>query len=205
MADADRQIIVTPYGRLSFPSLAKPRQFKKDDDAKYGAAILFPKAEKVGDNRESGAPVSPWKDASKHDISHLQGVIDEFIENTYGKKVPAKLKRPFKDGDDEKWEGYEGHTFIRTTSARPPKLIDERKQEVTGEDIEKLFYPGCWVRAIVNPFAYNTAGNVGVSFGLQALQFVRHDEPFTGGINAQEAFDDLPDEDLAPSDLDDLE
>ena len=88
---------------------------------------------------------------------------------------------------------------------RAPKLIDARKAEVTGDDIAKVFYPGCWVRAIVNPFDYKNAGNVGVSFGLQAVQFIRDDVSFSGGINAQEAFDDLPDADLAPDDLDDLE
>ena len=79
-----------------------------------------------------------------------------------------------------------------------------RKREVTGDDIEKVFYAGCWVRAIVNPFQYSNSGNKGISFGLQGVQFVRDDNPFTGGVS-EDDWDDLPESDLAPEDLDDLE
>lgn len=203
----ERQIIITPYARLSFPKLAKAEAFKKGDDEKFSASFLFPKAESIGKDRDDDLPFSPWGDFKNHDLSVLEKIIDQYVEDTWPnkKKRPAKLKLPFKDGDDEKWGGYEGHVFIRTSSQRAPKIIDARKNEVTGDDIEKMFYAGCWVRAIVNPFDYSNAGNVGVSFGLQAVQFIRDDEPFSGGINAQEAFDDLPDADLAPADIDDLE
>lgn len=201
---ADREVIITPYARLSFPNLAKARAFE-GSDPKFGCALLFPKPENVKSERDDGEPFSPWGDPTKHDLALLHEAVDKHIAETWPneKKRPKKLVVPFKDGDDEKWDGYAGHFFIRTTSVRQPKLVDVRKKEVSGDEIEKVFYPGAWVRAIVNVFDYNTAGNVGVSFGLQAVQFVRDDKPFTGGISA-DAFDDLPDNDLAPGDLDDL-
>lgn len=195
--------ILTPYGRLSFPDLAEPRAFE-GGEPKFGAALLFPKAENIGKKRPDDEPFSPWNDASKHDLSEIEKILEEVIASKWPKQVPKKLRRPLKDGDDETWDGYAGHLFIRSSSKRPPKLIDTRKRPVTGQEIEQVFYPGCWVRAVINPFTYDKAGNVGVSFGLQALQFVRDDNPFVG-INMDEAFDDLPENDLAPDELDGLE
>jgi len=201
----DRETILTKYARLSFPTLAKAREYKKGDKAKFSATLLFPKPELVTGVRADGKPVSPWKDVSKHDLTELRGVVDRFVADTWPKsdKRP-KLRLPFKDGDDEKWDGYEGNIFVRTTSIRMPLLIDAQKNEISGDDIEKLFYPGCWVRASVSPFDYNETGNVGVSLGLRALQFIRHDETFSGKVTA-DSFDAIPEADIAPDDLDGLE
>lgn len=203
---ADRETILTPYARLSFPTLVKPREYKKGDGkARYTATLLFPKPEVCATVRESGKPVSPWKDATKHDLTALRGVIDRFVNDQWPNAAKRpKLKLPFKNGDDEKWDGYPGHIFVRTTSVRLPLLIDAQKTEISGDDIEKLFYAGCWVRASVSPFDYNETGNTGVSFGLRALQFIRHDETFSGKVTA-DSFDDLPEGDIAPDDLDGLE
>lgn len=203
---ADREVIITPYARLSFPSIAKPRAYESGDQPKFGCALLFPKPAVVGDKRDDGKPVSPWGDADKHDLSELQAKIDEYVENTWpnAKQRPKNLKLPIQDGDDKSWDGYADHFFLRASSIRPPRVIDARKNEVTGDDIEKVFYPGCWVRAVINLFDYSTKGNKGVSAGLQLVQFVRDDDPFTGGVDPDD-LDDLPDEDLAPDDLDDLD
>ena len=201
----DREIIITPYARLSFPRLAEAHAFKSGDSEKFSCSLLFPKVENAKKDREDGNPFSPWGDPSKHDLSHLEQVIENYVNDTWpAKKRPSKLKLPFKDGDEEKWDGYAGHIFIRVSTTRAPKLFDTRRNEITGEDIKKVFYAGAWVRAIVNPFDYNESGNIGVSFGLQGLQFIRDDKEFTGGVTA-ESFDDLPDSDLAPDDLDDLD
>ena len=50
---ADREVLMTPYSRLSFPNLGKPRAFR-NGDAKYGAAFLVPKPENIGKTREDG-------------------------------------------------------------------------------------------------------------------------------------------------------
>ena len=201
----DKQTIVTPYGRLSFPTLVKARAFKKGDTEKFNASILFPKQENIGQDREDGKPFSPWNDFRKHDLSKLEAIVEEYVDNRFpGNKRPKKLKLPFKDGDEESWAGYPGHTFIRMSSMYPPTLIKADKSPVTGDDISRVFYAGCWVRAIVNIFDYNNTGNIGVSFGLQGLQFLRDDNTFQGGAIAPDAFDDLPEDDLAPDDLDDM-
>lgn len=202
----DRQTIVTPYGRLSFPTLVKARAFKSGDTEKFNASILFPKEENIGEKRDDDKPFSPWGDFAKHDLSALQAVVDEYVSSKWPdpKKRPKKLKLPFKDGDEETWAGYPGHHFIRMSSMYAPTLIRADRSVVTGDDIERIFYPGCWVRAIVNLFDYNNTGNIGVSFGLQGLQFLRDDNTFQGGAIAPDAFDDLPEDDLAPDDLDDL-
>ena len=154
-------------------------------------------------DREDGKPFSPWGKKDRHSLSALEAAVAEVVKAEYGANPPKKLKLPFKDGDEENWDGYEGHLFIRTTSVRPPKLIDQNRNEVTGADIEKMFYAGCWVRAAVNPFTYDNSGNKGVSFGLQLVQFIRNDVPFSGSVRIDQ-IDELPEEDIAPDDLDDL-
>lgn len=198
---------VTAYGRLSFPKLSRAEAFKAGDAEKFSAALLFPKEEIVEDKRDDGTPNSPWGRFECHDTQPIQDLIDEFLAAKFGKKIPKKLKLPLKDGDDEDWDGYSGHMFIRTTANanRPPRLLSLSREEVTGSDIDKVFYPGCWVRAIVNPFSYKVKGNEGISLGLQLLQFVRDDTPFTGVAPGADALPDLPEEDLAPDDLDDLD
>ncbi len=203
--DIAKATVLTPYGRLSFPNLAQPRAFKKNDTPMYGCTILFPKPEFVKKIREDEEPFSPWGDVAKHDLKlvrelHAARVADEWPNE---KKRP-KLNNPFKDGDDEKWGGYIGNTFIRMKTKFEPTLIDTRKNEIPADKIEDILYAGCWVRAIVGTYTYNDTGNIGVGFGLQLVQFVRDDEVFSGRTVDLEALEDLPDEDLAPDDLDDL-
>ena len=61
----------------------------------------------------------------------------------------------------------------------------------------------------MNVFTYEVQGSKGVTFGLQNIQFLRDDEPFTGRTSGEDDFDELPDEDgsggaAAPDELGDL-
>jgi hypothetical protein len=103
------------------------------------------------------------------------------------------------------WDGFAGHIFARASSLYAPGVVDRQRQPIITAD---GFYSGCHARATVNAFTYDTMGNQGVSFGLQNLQFVKDDEPFTGRSAPEEDFDELPDEDgdtaAAPEGLGDL-
>ncbi len=199
--------VLTPYGRLSFANLAQPREFKKGDNKPmFGCSILYPKPEFIGKTRDDGNPFSPWGDAAKHDLKLVKELHDARVLDEWpSEKKRPKLNDPFKDGDDEKWGGYAGHIFIRAKTKFAPTLIDSRKNEIPADKIEDVLYAGCWVRAIVGTYTYEDTGNNGVGFGLQLVQFVRDDEVFSGRSVDLEELEDLPDEDLAPDDLDDLE
>ncbi len=177
--------ILTPIFRVAFPSVFKKRAYG-EGDAKYTITMLFDKS----------TDLSALRDAA-------QAALDEAWPNA--KTRPKKLANPFLDGDEVEWDGFEGKTFIRATSLYQPGIVDRKRQAITDEED---FYPGCHARATVNAFTYDKKGNRGVSFGLQNLQFIRDDEPFTGRTNAEDDFEDLPEEDgdgaMAPADLGDL-
>ena len=75
---------------------------------------------------------------------------------------------------------------------RRPGLVDAKLQDIIDDtDV----YSGAWYRAQVRAFAYDTAGNKGVSFGLQNVQKLRDDDPLgSGRIPANKAFEpvDVP-------------
>lgn len=178
--------ILTPAFRVAFPSVFKKRAYEGGDE-KYEITMLFPK---------------------NTDISLLQKAADAALDATYsGKKArPKGLKFPFRDGDEVEWDGYAGCTAVKATSLYRPNVVDRKLQTI---DDEELFYAGCWARATVNAFCYDKKGNKGVTFGLQNVQFLRDDEPFTGRTTGEEDFDELPDEDgsggaAAPDGLGDL-
>jgi hypothetical protein len=54
---------------------------------------------------------------------------------------------------------------------------------------EADFYPGCYARATVRPFWYDTAGNKGVAFGLQNIQKLADGEPLGGRVVASKEFE----------------
>lgn len=169
---AEFQKIMTPIFRVAFPEVFQPRGFE-GGEPKFSVTMLF----------DSDADLSEMKKLAKAASG------DKWSK----KKTPKNLKDPFRDGDDVEWDGFAGTTFVRATSKFQPGIVgrDASKALIRTED----FYAGCYARATVNAFAYDTAGNKGVAFGLQNLQFLKHGDPFTGRTNAEEDFDSLPDED----------
>lgn len=177
--------ILTPMFRVAFPNVFKKRKYENGDE-KYEMTMLFPKTT---------------------DLGELEKAAEAAIEAKWPtlKSRPKNLKRPFRDGDEVEWDGYAGHIAVRATSKYRPNVVN--RQLKTIED-EELFYPGCWARATINAFAYDKAGNKGVTFGLQNVQFLRDDEPFTGRTTGEEDFDALAEEEgdgaAAPDGLGDL-
>ncbi len=174
--------ILTPIFRVAFPSVFKKRTYG-ESDPKFTITMLFDKS---------------------IDLSALKTAVQAAIDEEWT-KAPKQLRLPFLDGDTVEWDGFAGNTFVRATSLYRPGIVDRKRQPITDEE---FFYPGCWARATVNAFAYTYMKKSGVSFGLQNLQFIRDDEPFTGRTNAEDDFEDLPDEDgdgaMTPADLGDM-
>lgn len=167
------QAIVTPNFRLSFPALFTPTAFD-NQEPKYKITMLFPKGTDLSalHAMAKAAAAEKWPDPSKR---------------------PNNLRNPFRDGDVDKPDvaGYPGNIFVGASSKMRPGVVDQNLQPILSEDD---IYAGCWCRAQVTCFAYDKAGNRGVAFGLQNLQKVRDDEPFSGRAPAETVFDALPTE-----------
>lgn len=164
---------MTPEFRTSYPNVFKAKSFE-GQEPKYGLTMLFSK---------------------KADISKLKKAAFNAAVEKWGEdkaKWPKKLRLPFRDGDAEKadMKGYPGHIFVSASSKQKPGVVDQRREAILDE---QAFYAGCYARATLIAFAYDRAGNVGVSFSLQNVQKLRDGERFSGRKAAEDEFDAVED------------
>jgi len=168
--------VITPLARLSYPYLFEPAQaMQAGGQEKYQCELIF----------------SP--DA---DLSELRAAIEQAKHDKWGDKPPAKLRSPFRDGDTDREGkmGYDGCTFIGARSNQQPGVVIGRYKDpvVNQSDV----YGGCWVKASVTAFAYDTNGNKGLSFGLNNVWKIRDGDPFGSRRSAE---DDFSSEELDPA------
>lgn len=162
---------ITPEFRVSFPNVfrtAKPMA-GATGDPKYGITALFKPGE---------------------DLSGLKAAAEEAIVEKWGadkSKWPKNLRSPFRDQGEKEFDGYvEGAIFINATSKQRPGLVDANMNDIIDES---EFYAGCYARASINAFAYDTAGNRGVAFGLNNVQKLRDGEPLGGRTRPEDDFE----------------
>ena len=70
--------------------------------------------------------------------------------------------------------------FLNANSTKKPGIVDKDLNEIL--DPEEV-YSGCWGRASINFYAFNTNGNRGVGVGLNNIQKIKDDEAL-GGVRA---------------------
>ncbi len=158
--------VITPKFRVSFPEVFEAKSFQ-GGKAKFSVVMLFD---------------------VKEDIQPLKDMAKRAIAKKWGDNPPAALKSPFKDGNLKEYDGYKGCIFASANSLYQPGVVDETRQPIINPND---FYAGCYAVASVNAFCYDTAGNVGVSFGLQNIMKVNDGEPLAGGESAEAAFESI--------------
>jgi hypothetical protein len=128
------------------------------------------------------------------DLSSLKkAALNAAIEKWGPKeKHPKNLRSPFRDGSERAdTPGYDDCIFISASSKNQPGLVNQKRQPILNE---RDFYAGCYARAEVLAFAYDKAGNKGVSFSLQNIQKLRDGEAFSGKKSAEKVFDEVEDD-----------
>ena len=155
--------VVTPLFVAHYPSLFEPKLNKLSGKTEYSVRAHFPK----------GA-----------DLSNLQNAIKEAVVKVWGDKPPKGLRNPLRDQgelmreDGSMPEGCEpGAFFLNLKSKDQPGLVDQNREPIIDS---QMIYGGVWLRASVNAYAYDHAGNRGVSFGLNHIQKCK-DAPSVGG------------------------
>ena len=171
--------IITGKVRLSYVALLEPKAFE-GQEAKYSTVILIPKTDKETINRIKKAQKAAYE-AAKND--KLKGVKWE------------KVKTTLRDGDEEvdtdEHPEYAGHYFMSVSSKSKPQIIDKYKNPVDSED---EVYSGVYARVSLNAYAYNTAGNKGISCGLNNVQIVAQGDYLGGRSSADADFDEWEDD-----------
>lgn len=184
MANYNKSITATSVRigecRFSYAFVFAPR--KKDDgtEGKYSVQLLIPKSDKV---------------AKKLIDDAVEAAKQAGISGKWNGKLPpaSKLHLPLRDGDEEFPDDatYEGMWFMNAGSVQKPGIrVLENGQMHEALDSDD-FYSGCWGAAVVNFFAYNTSGNVGVAAGLNNIIKTRDDESLGGGRSAETDFGDM--------------
>ena len=147
--------VITGKVRFSYVNIFRSRSFREGQDAKYSICLLIPKEDKK----------------TLHDITKaMDEAVQEGISSKWGGKKPKSLRLPLRDGDDERADEapeYEGMMFLNANSTQKPGIVDKDLNEILDPD---EVYSGCWGRASINFFPYDSNGNRGVGVGLNNIQ-----------------------------------
>lgn len=162
--------VITGIVRFSYANVHEPKSIN-GSDPKYSISLLIPKTD-----TETITAINKAVEAAK------QAGIGKF-----GGKLPAKLKLPLRDGDEERPddEAYKGHYFINANSAQKPGIVDKNLKPIMDTT---EFYSGCYGRAAINFYAFNTNGNKGIACGLNNLMKTADGEALAGKASAEEDF-----------------
>ena len=169
--------VTTGKVRFSYLNVFTPRQMEGSTEAKYSVTLLIPKSDKA-----TIAKIKAAQQAAKEAWSSKHG----------GKAAPSKSTIHDGDGvrpsDGEPFgEECKGHYVITVSSKSKPVLVYADKSPLT-EPTE--LYSGCYGKAVINFFCYETAGNRGVSAGLNGLMKLDDGEPLGGGVITDSDWDD---------------
>jgi hypothetical protein len=165
--------VITGKVRFSYAHVFEPTSVQEGGDKKYSVSIIISKKDKETLDKIKTA-IEAAKEAGKAKL---------------GGKIPANLKTPLRDGDVERPEdeAYANSFFINVNSVRKPGVVDASLNPIITAD---EFYSGCYGRASISFYAYNTSGNKGIAAGLNNIQKLEDGERLAGGSSAEEDFGD---------------
>ena len=169
-------VIITPVFRLSYPNVWEPKMNQLAKREQYDIQMLFDKA------------------TAKSDLAPMVKLVNDLIafKGWQGQVV----RKPFVDGDTkkdgagvlytEKNPAYKGMILVSSWTKQAPGIVDPTgKHPITQHD---EIYGGCYCRAQLNAYAYDQAGNKGISFGLIHIQKIKDGQPFGTRGRAEDAF-----------------
>ena len=168
--------ITTGKCRASFVHIFQPRIPENGGEAKYSITLLIPKTDTATIN------------AIYADIERAK----QEGAQKFGGSIPPQCKIPIYDGDGYRPSGElfgeecHGCMVITATAKNKPVIVgtDYTQELINPADV----YSGCYVRANINMFAYNSNGSKGIGCGLNCVQKVEDGEPLAVRVSAAEAF-----------------
>lgn len=170
--------LLTPRFRVSYPNLFIPRKANAKSEPKFDLTMLFGKNEDLA-----------WYKAGIKDIMTQCFGADET-------KWPKNLRKPMRDGDEKEAsvEGYKDSFFMTARCCgdptqrayHKPTVLDQNKRVIESPD---EFYAGCYARATISLYFYDTDGNKGIGCGLRDVQKLADGERFSSRASAADSFD----------------
>lgn len=170
--------VITGKCRLSYVNIFQPKSIN-GSDPKYSVSVLINKKD-------------------KETLEKIEKAIKAAEElgkaSKWGGKIPKNLKRPLRDGDEEREddEAYRGHYFVNATSLAKPGVVDRDLNEII--DPTEV-YSGCYARLSLNFYPFDVNGNRGIACGLNNIQKWADGEPLGGRTRPEDDFETIEDED----------
>jgi len=167
-------LVVTPKGRMLYPGVFHTSLPKGETDhskATYQLTLLFPKTA---------------------DMAVLSKMVNDAIEAKWGKgPYKFKIKEPFLKTEDQPRFAEHAEEFpvmLRAANKQKPAVVFASMKPC---DSEEEVYGGRWAAMSLNAYAWDhPTGGRGVSFGLNHVQLLDHDEPMGGGrVRVEDAFE----------------
>jgi len=183
--------VVTGKVRFSFCHIWEPQASDDGGDPKYSVTLLIPKTDTTTVGKIKAA---------------IQEAADSFRTKNGSASLPAKPVTSLHDGDGVRASGdpygpeCKGCYVITVSSKVKPVIVDAFRNEITSAS---EVYSGCYGRASINFYGYNSHGKKGISAGLLSVQKLSDGEPFGTVGSADDFADDYKDPDAAALPMDD--
>ncbi len=177
------KVILGPKTRWSYVNVWEPKSIN-GSQPKYSVSFIISKSDTKTIEKVKAAIQTAYEEGQ----SKLKG---------NSKTVPPldKLKTPLRDGDEERPddEVYAGCYFINANSSEQPGIVDANREHIIDRS---EIYSGCYGRASVNFYAFNSNGNKGIACGLNNLQKIADGPSLGGRSRAEDDFADDDDDDF---------
>lgn len=171
--------VVTGEVRFSYANVFEPKSIN-GSDKKYSVSLLIDKKDtKTIEAIEKAIELAKQAGVAK-----------------FGGKIPPVLKLPLRDGDTERPDdkNYAGKMFVNANCRTKPGLIEKNGMEIIDPT---EFYSGCYGKASVAFYAFNSNGNKGIACGLNNIMKTRDGEPLGSRSRAVDDFaDDIEEDDI---------
>lgn len=168
--------VTTGKVRLSYAHLFEAHAIE-GNEPKYSVSVIIPKTD------------TETLKAIKEAVAEAK----EQGKGKFGGKIPANLKTPLRDGDEERPddEAYANCYFLNASSKNKPGVVDANVQPVL--DATEV-YSGCYGRLTLNFYPFSASGNKGIAAGLGNVQKLAEGEPLSGFTRAESDFDAVEDD-----------
>lgn len=178
MDNNNKTKVITGKVRFSYANVWEPKSINGGDE-KYSVSLIISK-----DDTKTINEIKAAIEAAKQDG-----------KAKFGGKIPGNLKFPLRDGDIDRPddEAYRNSYFINANSKDKPQIVDKNVKPILDQS---EVYSGCYGRASVTFYAFNSNGNKGVACGLGNLQKLSDGEALSGRDRAENEFSSFEDEDF---------
>ena len=170
--------VITGKVRFSYANVWEPKSINGGDE-KYSVSLIIPKNDTKTIN----------------DIKKAIEVAKQDGKAKFGGRIPANLKTPLRDGDIDRPddEAYKDSYFINANSKDKPQIVDKNVKPILDQS---EVYSGCYGRASISFYAFNSNGNKGIACGLGNLQKLAEGDALSGRSKAEDEFSIFEDEDF---------